>query len=123
VNKQYGTWILAAESTIRETGEKLVTRQLDRIKVAGINEPVRIYEVIETSADASEALRERMSLFHKAHDLFESRNWKDAEEIFNRILRMAPTDGPSQLFLARCQQFRESPPKSDWDGVFNFTEK
>ncbi|MDR0497362.1 MAG: adenylate/guanylate cyclase domain-containing protein [Treponema sp.] len=123
VNKQYGTWILASEDTIKETEGKLLTRRLDRIRVVGINEPVRIHEILETNADAVPAMRKLTGLFHKAHDLFEKRAWKDAENAFTDILSAFPDDGPSLIYLDRCRQFQEYPPEIDWDGVFNITEK
>ena len=123
VNKQYNTWILASESTISETGERLLTRMLDRVRVVGMNEPVRIHEVLEMKARASDALYERVHLFHRALYLFEARDWNAAGEAFNRVLSTFPGDGPSQLFLNRCRQYRECPPESSWDGVFNLTEK
>jgi class 3 adenylate cyclase len=123
VNKQYGTWVLASESTIQETKGKLLTRRLDRIRVVGINEVVRIHEILELKADASDALFEQIYLFHKALDLFEARNWKDAETAFDQVLKLNPNDGPSKHFLERCRQYLEFPPASDWDGIFNITEK
>jgi adenylate cyclase len=123
VNKQYGTWILATENTVRQTEGLFLTRQLDRVRVLGINEPVRIHELLETNADASEVLREQVNLFQKAHELFEQRAWTEAEKMFNRIVEMFPEDGPSLLYLNRCQQYLQNPPAHDWDGVFDINEK
>jgi adenylate cyclase len=89
----------------------------------GINEAVRIHEIVDLKADASDALFEQIYLFHKALDLFEARNWKDAETAFNQVLTLYPRDNPSNLYLRRCKQFRESPPHADWDGIFNITVK
>jgi len=123
VNKQYGTWVLASESTIHEAKGKLLTRRLDRIRVVGINEVVCIHEILELKADASDALFGQVYLFNKAMDLFEARNWKDAEEAFNQVLKLNPNDGPSKHFVERCRQYQEFPPAADWDGIFNITEK
>ena len=123
INKNYGTWILASENTINETEGLLLTRRLDRIRVVGINEPVRIYEILETKADAPPAMHELTALFHNALGLFEFGRWKDAENAFSHVLKVAPNDGPSLLYLKRCRQYQEQPPGSDWDRVFNFTEK
>jgi len=123
VKKQYGTWILASEDTVRKTEGRFLTRRLDRIRVLGINEPVRIYEIIETIADASEALREQVNVFEKAHELFERRSWTEAEKIFNQILEMFPGDGPSLLYQNRCRYYLQNPPAHDWDGVFDINEK
>jgi class 3 adenylate cyclase len=123
VNKVYGTWILAADSTIQETKGKLLTRRLDCVRVVGINETVRIHEIIELKSDATDALFEQVYLFHKALDLFENRNWKDAESAFNQVLNLFPNDGPSKHFIERCRQYTEFPPPAGWDGTFNITEK
>jgi class 3 adenylate cyclase len=123
VNKQYGTWVLASESTIQETKGKLLTRRLDRVRVVGINEAVRIHEILELKSDASDALFEQVYLFHKALDIFEQCNWKDAEALFDQVLKLYPNDGPSKHFIERCRQYQEYPPASDWDGSFNITEK
>ncbi|WP_461247362.1 adenylate/guanylate cyclase domain-containing protein [Treponema sp. R6D11] len=123
VNKTYGTWILATDSTIQETKGKLLTRRLDRIRVVGINEVVRIHEILELKAEASDALFEQVYLFHKAMDLFEDRNWKDAEVAFNQVLKTYPNDGPSIHFIERCHQYMEYPPADDWDGSFKISEK
>ncbi|MCL1814282.1 MAG: response regulator [Treponema sp.] len=123
VNKQYGTWILASEDTMKETEGHILFRRLDRIRVVGINDPVYICEILETKADASSVLYEQTGLFDKAHDLFESRNWKEAEKAFIRVLELIPGDGPSLLYLDRCRKYLQTPPPDDWDGVFNIMEK
>jgi len=123
VNKVYGTWILASDSTVKETKGRLITRRLDCVKVVGINEAVRIHEILELKSDASDTLFEQVYLFHKAMDFFEARNWKDAEDAFNQVLKINPNDGPSKHFIDRCHQYIEYPPAADWDGIFNITEK
>ena len=123
VNKYYKTWILASESTVMKTGDSLLARRLDRIRVAGIHEPVSIYEVLETKADASAAQHELAYFFNEALSLFESGMWKDAEGGFHKVLKVDPGDGPSILYLSRCQQYQLSPPTKNWDGVFNLKEK
>jgi class 3 adenylate cyclase len=63
VNKMYGTWILAPDATISETKNRLLTRRLDRVKLVGINEAVRIYEILETKTDAADAQSRNIKLF------------------------------------------------------------
>ena len=123
VNKLYKTWILASENTIRECGGGVLARRLDRIRVAGIHEPARIYEVLELAGDASPRMRELADSFHAAQDLFEARDWAAAEAAFSRILADNPGDGPTQLYLDRCRLHSVVPPNKDWDGVFNLSEK
>jgi class 3 adenylate cyclase len=123
VNKVYGTWVLATDSTIQETKGPFLSRRLDHVRAVGIIEAVFIHEILDLKSDASDALFERTYLFHKALDTFEARNWKDAEKAFIQVLKQFPDDGPSRRFLIRCRQFLKFPPVADWDGSFNITEK
>jgi class 3 adenylate cyclase len=123
VNKLYNTWILATENTMKETAGRFLSRRLDRIRVVGIEEPVQVYEVLETMESAPEALHKKVELFHKALNLFESRRWNDAGKWFYHILIQFPNDGPSSLYLNRCRQYLKNEPLSDWDGVINMAEK
>jgi len=123
VNKQYGTWILASEDTVRETGSHLLTRKLDRVRVVGIDEPVRLYEIIDIASEAGDLDKKLVSVFHNALDLFESQNWKHAAEGFREVLAIKADDEPSKLYHDRCEKFIHAPPKENWDGVYNMTAK
>jgi adenylate cyclase len=123
VNKQYGTWILASESTVRETGDALFYRKLDRVRVVGINEPVRLCELIDMADQANEEQKKLVSVFHEALDYFEKRDWKQAEKYFQEAMTIVPGDSPSSIYLDRCKQFMKNPPKNAWDGIYNLTSK
>jgi adenylate cyclase len=122
VNKQYGTWILASEDTIQETAGKILSRRLDRVRVVGITEPVRLHEVLSFAGEAPPQTLRMIELFHHALDLFENQDWTAAETAFMAVLEQAPEDGPSKLYLERCGKYRNNPPQS-WDGIANLTQK
>ena len=123
VNKQYGTWILASEDTVRETGEALLSRKLDRVRVVGIHEPVRLHELIDTTENASADQRKLVKVYHEALDEFEKRNWKIAADGFTEALTIVADDTPSKIYNGRCRNYIQEPPLDTWDGVFNLTEK
>jgi len=129
VNKQYGTWILASDDTIRETEGKILVRMLDRVRVVGINEPVRLYELINTVENAGQEEKTLVEIFNQALECYETRQWKKAAEGFRDALEIEtklalnPDGGPSAVYLERCEKFRARPPADDWDGVHNLTEK
>jgi adenylate cyclase len=123
VNKQYGTWVLASDDTVRETGSHVFTRKLDRVRVVGINEPVRLHELIETVENTSDEQRRLVQIFHEALDCFEQRRWKQAAAGFKEALSMKTDDFPSQKYFERCVNFMKKPPEDTWDGVYNLTEK
>ncbi len=123
VNKQYGTWILISEPTFQEGGTDFLARRLDRVRVVGINKPVRLYELLEEKAYASPWQQEAQELFQEALEQFESRNWEKAQGFFKRVQQLIPEDGPSQLYLKRIRKFKAKEPPQDWDGVFNLSLK
>jgi len=123
VNKQYGTWLMISDSTYRETGNLFTVRQLDRVRVVGINEPVRLYELIEEKNLTADAVLEGLEHFHRGMELFENRQWTEATEHFKKTRTLIPEDPPSEIYMKRCVKFLKEPPPADWDGVFNLTQK
>jgi adenylate cyclase len=122
VNKQYGTWILASKAVLDETGGHFLSRRLDRIRVVGINEPVQIYEILETAEAAEGWQKAAVRDFEEALNYFENRDWRRAADGFSALIN-ASSDGPSKFFLQRCNAFIKDPPPSGWDGVFNMDKK
>jgi adenylate cyclase len=122
VNKQYGTWILASEDTILETEGRILTRRLDKVRVVGKSEPVRLHNILNVLDEASEEEQKLVQVFHGAMDYFENRNWKEAAAGFRDVLNMEPS-GPAGIYIRRCEQYLEKAPEDAWDGVFNLTEK
>ena len=123
VNKQYGTWILASHDTVRETGGHVLARRLDRVRVVGINEPVRLCELLDTMENAAPEDRKLVEVFHQALDDFEQRNWQRAADGFTEALAIRAEDYPSKMYLERSERFVDNPPYDSWDGVYNLTEK
>jgi adenylate cyclase len=123
VNKQYGTWILASQDTINEAGDSIIYRCLDKVRVVGIGEPVRLCEVMGIKAEASAEILERAGLFDEALNIFDARDWSAAQRAFKKVLTVTPDDEPSQLFIRRCIQYQKEPPAEKWDGVYNINQK
>jgi adenylate cyclase len=122
VNKQYGTWIMASENTVQEAGKSILTRKLDRVRVVGINEPVRLHELINMADNAGPDEKKLAEVFNQALGRYESRSWKEAIEGFRESLSIE-NGGPSAIYLKRCENFLKNPPDDAWDGVHNLTEK
>ncbi len=123
VNKQYGTWVLASEFSYGEVGDRFTARMLDRVRVVGINTPVRLHEVLDMKSETPADLREGVDVFHSGLDLFEKKDWAKAKKMFAETLRILPDDGPATVFLKRCDANIQNPPPESWDGVFNLTTK
>jgi adenylate cyclase len=123
VNKQYGTWILMSEATHREAGASYICRKLDRVRVVGINEPVRLYELVGNKQFVTSEKKEIVDRFHAAMDVFEAKDWEKAAGMLKEILRIDAEDGPSGVYAKRCAEFLAKAPPANWDGVFNLMAK
>jgi len=123
VNKQYGTWILTAQSTRDRLDESVVVRKLDRVTVVGISTPVRLFEVNSFRADASDQTLEKIAQFEAGIDAFETQDWEKAKALFRAVLTLDPTDGPAKTFFERTEAYQANPPPKNWDGVFRLTTK
>jgi adenylate cyclase len=129
LNKDYGTHILANESTFRAAKEGgFLFRELDIIRVKGKLQGVTIHElygrVDELQKDGTLAdVRQRFELFAAARALYASRKWADAQGAFQNILDRWPEEGPSRMYWKRCQEYLFDEPPKNWDGVFTMTHK
>jgi adenylate cyclase len=123
VNKQYHTGgILISGSTKEKIGDEFVCRSLDRVRVVGINTPVRLYELLDVRDEADGGETEDIAAWEKAIGLFEGGFFEMAEEAFSFLAKKRPEDHTAKLYADRCVQYLRSPPE-DWDGVHTLTEK
>lgn len=122
-NKIYGTRICVSEAVFREVPEGFLMRRMDRVRVQGIDNPVRLYELLGYAEEASAPLREALELFSRGLAAFEKREWPEALNRFETVLRIYPDDGPSLLFIKRCKQLIAEPPRDTWDGILRLPSK
>jgi len=123
VNKQYGTWILISEETCKAVGAEFAVRPMDRVRVVNINQPVRLYELVDEKKALDAQTAEALELFRGGMELFEGKRWAEAAIQFQQVLKVLPGDGPAETFLKRCQEYRQKPPAETWDGVYNLSMK
>ena len=123
INKMYGTGIVVAEDTYRLAQQAVEVRELDFVTVVGKTEPVRIFELLGRAGEIVPDTFALRDLFAHGLAAYRERDWDSAEEKFQECLKLAPEDGPSQLFEQRVAFFRANPPAADWQGVWHATEK
>jgi adenylate cyclase len=129
LNKDYGTHILANETTYEAAkNDGFVFRELDLIRVKGKLEPVMIFELIGKQNEpcvygTPDQLRPRLEAFTEARDLYQNREWAEAQQKFYEILSKWPNDGPARTYWKRCQEYLFDEPPHGWDGVFTMTHK
>ncbi len=129
LNKDYGTHIIANETTYRSAkNDGFVFRELDLMRVKGKLQPVTIYQLMGRQADfdaggSAEDVRLQVDLFAHARQLYQHRQWEAAQRAFQEILDKWPADGPSRVYWKRCQDYLFEEPPANWDGVFVMTHK
>ncbi|MGP1677162.1 MAG: GAF domain-containing protein [Burkholderiales bacterium] len=118
-NKFYGTSVLICSQTYERMKDRSQVREIDLIRVRGMEMPVAIYEVIGHHTDESFPHREAaVDAFNEGLARYRGREWKDAGRCFRDALAANPNDSPSRIYVDRCDIFRSIPPDPDWDGVW-----
>jgi len=123
INKFYGTSIAASETTVAECGNGVLFRELDLVAVKGKEKPVGVFQPLGLAETVTPVEAELSKEFGEALELYRQEKFPEAAASFEKILAKHPGDGPSQVFLERCQTFQASPPPPDWNGVFRADKK
>jgi adenylate cyclase len=117
--KQYDVPILVGERTYEMVEEHIIAREIDTIRVLGKKKAIRAFEVLGEKEQMSDAEMERISRFNRALEAYKNRNWAKAGRLFQKL----KDDRVAQIYIKRCQRFRQSPPPEDWDGVYGLRSK
>lgn len=123
ITKEYGVRIVLSQFTYSDVKDEFTCRELDRVKVKGKNEPVKIYELVSEGTPSDQKTANMLSHFNQGYGLYSERNFKEALEAFKLALAQLPGDGPSELYVERCEEYIANPPSADWDGVFTMKTK
>ena len=126
VNKIYGTGIIISAYTFDHLTEGVFkTRILDVIAVKGKSEAVRVYEVYGFQAEIPEDPPADMyrEQYHAAYEQYLERNFKKAEQLFEKALEIKAGDPAAGMMLKRIQQIDPGSIEKDWDGSVRLTQK
>jgi len=126
VNKQYNTGgILISEYTRAQIGGEFILRPLSRVRVVGINTPIRLYELLDIACEAPPELLAMVKSWEQGFAAYEKRDFLAAQNIFQVIFQKNSADLTAKKYLDRCTRYLAEPPAMNaWDdGVDNLTEK
>jgi adenylate cyclase len=121
LTRQYGVWVLCGEST-REACPDIAFMAIDRVRVKGKVQPVAIYAPLGVATEVEPARLEAARTFEAALDDYIGQRWAAAEAKLRALNEAAPCK-LYDVYLQRVAVFRDTPPPSDWDGVFTYTTK
>lgn len=121
ITKQYGVGILVTQPAV-EADPDHVFMKVDDVRVKGKETPVAIYEPLGGKAGLDESVRRDAADFEAAFAHYQAQDW-DAAEATLRALNTRVPRTLYDIYLERIAHFRETPPATDWDGVFVYTTK
>ncbi len=121
INKEYGTKIIISESTYEQVKNEVSVRRLDTVAVKGKAKSITIYELrgIGTPDEKDKTL---IDSFESARLAYEEGHFKKALDAFLHIYKEHGNDYPTKVYIERCKQFIQEPPKY-WDGVYHAKSK
>jgi adenylate cyclase len=123
LTKTYGVKILATRFTLDEM-EKFgevppAHRSLDFVKVKGKKQAVELIQIFEKEPSPLALAR-----FGKGRNHYARQEWDLAIEEFQITKNlMGGSDGPSQMYIERCEEFKKNPPELDWHGEWEMHSK
>jgi adenylate cyclase len=124
-NKTYDTLTMVSQATLAAAdATKVRVRELDYVAVKGKEEPVVVYELLEmVGVGLPEGKEEAIRRYEEGMAQYKRHAWAAAKTHFQAALAACPDDGPSRLYLERCDANIADPPPADWDFVVRRQEK
>jgi len=123
--KFYGVDILLGENTAHFLNDMAIL-EVDMIKVKGKEKPVRIYTLL---GDESYAIKDEFITLRKTHDQliksYRSLNLDTAQITLNHVKSITDSrlSGIYKVYEERIIDLKQTPPPSDWDGVYVAKDK
>jgi len=126
--KHWGIDVQVAHSVYESTNDYFIYRKLGSIRVKGKQEPIKVYELICQKGKESEDIKNLLNQFEIARKLYLNKKWDEAIKAFNKSNKLEQMSdyrktNPSQTYIKICNEFKNNPPNSNWDGTYNFKEK
>jgi adenylate cyclase len=124
-NKTYDTLVMVSQATLAAgDAAKVRVRELDYIAVVGKEEPVVVYELLEMAGvGLPEAKEEALRWYERGMAEYKQHRWAAAKAHFLAALEAWPDDGPSRVYMERCDAHVANPPPADWDFVVRRQQK
>lgn len=119
--KKFNISIIISDTIYKLCTLKTPVRMLDRIRIEGIRETVRLFELV--TENEYQDNYEFYDFFHAGLKLFENQKWKEASAYFRQCLKIKEDDNPAKIFMERCKEFSYVPPTEGWDGTYEIDKE
>lgn len=120
LTKEYKTPLIISEGTFEATKNYFYMREIDRVRVKGKLEPVKIYE---PARRLTTQRKQAWKLYNQGVRVFLKQQWDESEKIFLKVLDLIEEDYLSEKYLTEIEFYRDNPPDEDWDGTTTMTHK
>ncbi|SVE33530.1 uncharacterized protein METZ01_LOCUS486384, partial [marine metagenome] len=126
--KQYGIETQVGGKIYEVTKDRFTFRMLDYAIVKGRSEPERTYELISEKDKEPDVYKELIPLWDNAIELYTNQDWDGAIKAFEKCNKLEeeyigrPTT-PCNVYILRCEDYKENSPGKDWNGAFKLTSK
>lgn len=121
--KFYGVRILIGQRTAELAKNDVEVREIDLLRVKGKHEPVVVFELLARKGQLDQHRARVVEFYRQGLAVYKAREFSTACARFAEALALDEADGPSRVYLERATHYRETPPPSDWDGVYELTSK
>jgi adenylate cyclase len=118
VNKQFRTYTMISEATLRKLEGAFPARELARVAVVGRKEPVTVHEPF--LPEAYGAARPLLESFAEGLRAFYTGRFGEAERLFART---ASADPPAAAYQEKCRELEAAASPEAWNGVWIMTSK
>jgi adenylate cyclase len=122
-NKSFDTAVMISGYTYEAAREQIEARQLGKIRVVGKSASVPIYELLGMKGNLPDYMYEMLEKYNAGRAAFVKRDWKLAINLFRQAIKVLPDDGPSRIYVEKCEEYMKTPPPRGWDGVFQLKSK
>jgi adenylate cyclase len=121
LNKYLGTRVLVSDVVLDQVAG-FASRYVGKFVFVGKSKPVEVCELI-SSTDTADRHPALPADFARGLAAFGRCDWDAAAEAFARAVQRNGADGPAQFYLRLCDEYRQAPPDSDWDGAIHLKQK
>jgi len=123
-NRLYNTRCLICETTAEAVRPGIELREIDKVRLPGIDVAQSIYEIVGRAGQLSPAQGELQIRYAQALAAYRRGDWEAARDGFQQCLAVAPLDGPAEVMLKRLGALAAmSPEQAGWNGVWRLSKE
>jgi adenylate cyclase len=122
-NKFYGTRVLLSGPTRTQIGDEFAVRPLGGVQVKGKTQAVPVFELLGRGGDVPPEVLRYAEQFGEAVAAFQKRDWAAAMKLLEACAQARPDDLAARHYVDAVRLFAINPPRADWNGALELTEK